>query len=340
MSVKKSRDNLFFLLRMVISLGLVFLLFHKVDLDKFLTSILSSKKEFLIIGYALGICNVMVCTLRWRILLWDRNINVSFYQLMKIYFIGMFFNIFFPTGYGGDAVRGFKLYKLTSAMSDSISSVVMDRLVGFSALLAISILSLGLSLDFINTKICLSVFGIALLFFMGVWFFFSGYIVRFVGFVLRMIKLERYMSSVNDFHETIRSYKDSKGVLLSIFVISILAHSIMIFSIYLFSLSIGVEIPLIYFFLFVPVINIVTLAPVSVSGIGVREAGFIYFFSMVQVSASHSFLISILFFSQLVFVGLIGCGFYLFGSDQKEAQFAGRKELTGKAVFDKKGNIF
>jgi len=313
-----SRDNLFFLLRMVISLGLVFFLFHNVDLDNFLKSIFSSKKEFLSIGYALGICNVLVCTFRWRILLWDRNINVSFYQLMKIYFIGMFFNIFFPTGYGGDAVRGYKLYKVTSAMSDSVSSVVMDRLVGFSALLFISILSLGLSFDFINTKICLSVFGIALLFFLGVWFFFSAYIVRYVGFILKMIKLEKYMDNINEFHATILSYKDSKGVLIGIFVISILAHSIMILSIYLFSLSVGVEIPLIYFFLFVPVINIVTLAPVSVSGIGVREAGFIYFFSMVEVSTAHSFLISLLFFSQLVFVGLIGCFFYLFGSDRKE----------------------
>jgi uncharacterized protein (TIRG00374 family) len=322
-----SRDHLFFLLRIVVSLGLVFLLFHKIDLDKFFTSILSAKKEFLSLGYALGVCNVVVCTIRWRILLWDRSINVSFYQLMKIYFIGMFFNIFFPTGYGGDAVRGYKLYKVTSAMSDSVSSVVMDRLVGFSALLAISILSLGLSFDFINTKICLSVFGIALLFFLGVWFFFSAYIVRCVGFVLKLMKLEKYMNSIKDFHQTILSYKDSKMVLLGIFVISLLAHSIMIFSIYLFSLSIGVEIPLIYFFLFVPVINIVTLAPVSVSGIGVREAGFIYFFSMVQVSTAHSFLMSILFFSQLVFVGLIGCVFYLFGSDQKKMDVHGEERI-------------
>jgi len=311
----KGRDNLFLLLRIVISFGLVFLLFHKVDLDKFLTSILSAKKEFLALGYVLGICNVMVCTLRWRILLWDRDINVSFYKLMKIYFIGMFFNIFFPTGYGGDAVRGYKLYKVTSAMSESVSSVVMDRLVGFSALLSISIISLGLSFDFINAKICFSVFGIALLFFVGVWFFFSGHIVRCVGFVLRVFRLERYMNGINRFHETILSYKDSKMVLSGIFGISIFAHSIMILSIYLFSLSIGVQIPVLYFFLFVPVINIVTLAPVSVSGIGVREAGFIYFFSMVQVSPSDSFLMSVLFFSQLVFVGLIGCLFYLFGSD-------------------------
>jgi glycosyltransferase 2 family protein len=311
----KGRDNLFFLLRIVISLGLVVLLFHKVDLDQFLTSILSAKKEFLSLGYVLGICNVMVCTLRWRILLWDRDINVSFNKLMKIYFIGMFFNIFFPTGYGGDAVRGYKLYKVTSAMSESVSSVVMDRLVGFSALLSISIISLGLSFDFINAKICFSVFGIALLFFAGVWFFFSAYIVRCVGFILRIFKLERYMNGISRFHETILSYKDSKMVLLGIFGISIFAHSIMILSVYLFSLSIGVQIPVLYFFLFVPVINIVTLAPVSVSGIGIREAGFMYFFSMVLVSASDSFLMSALFFSQLVFVGLIGCLFYLFGSD-------------------------
>lgn len=311
----KGRENLFFLLRILISLGLVVLLFHKVDLDKFLTSILSTKKEFLTLGYVLGICNVVICTLRWRILLWDRDMKVPFFKLLKIYFIGMFFNIFFPTGYGGDAVRGYKLYKLTSAMSDSVSSVVMDRLVGFSALISISIISLVLSFDFINAKICFSVFGVAVLFFSGVWFFFSGYIVRCVGFILKLFKLERYMDELTRFHETILSYKDSKMVLLSIFIISIFAHSIMILSVYLFSLSIGVQIPVLYFFLFVPVINIVTLAPVSVSGIGVREAGFIYFFSMVLVSASDSFLMSLLFFSQLVFVGLIGCLFYLFGSD-------------------------
>jgi len=70
--------------------------------------------------------------------------------------------------------------------------------------------------------------------------------------------------------------------------------------------SIGVEISPLYFFIFMPIIWIIMTIPISVSGLGVREGAFIFFFSQVGVTNSDAIAISLLYYSYNVIVGIIG----------------------------------
>ena len=314
--VIKANKNILFFIKLLISGGLVVFLLQQIDIDKLITSIGLSRRPYLFLGYLLGIMNVLVCTVRWRMLLSKSNIIISYFDLMKAYFVGMFFNIFFPTGYGGDAVRGYKLYKKSMMMAASFSSVVVERIVGFSALISVSLISLMLSINFLNYKICLSVLGITIVFFATLGVFFNRKLFRRFGVLLKIFKFEKHREKIVGLYDTILSYKKYKFLLLRVYAISILSHCLMILSIYAFSLAIDLHIHIGYFFLFIPVINIITLVPVTLSGVGIREGGFVYFFSLIEVMPSDSFLISILFFSQLLFIGLIGCSYYLFTSDK------------------------
>ena len=51
--------------------------------------------------------------------------------------IGAFFNTFLPGIIGGDAVKGFYLYKATGKVGLALASVFMDRYLGFVVLIAI-----------------------------------------------------------------------------------------------------------------------------------------------------------------------------------------------------------
>jgi hypothetical protein len=48
------------------------------------------------------------------------------------------------------------------------------------------------------------------------------------------------------------------------------------------------------------------MLPISISGLGVRESAFVYFFSLVGVNNESGLLLSILFFSHSVIYGLAG----------------------------------
>jgi hypothetical protein len=56
---------------------------------------------------------------------------------------------------------------------------------------------------------------------------------------------------------------------------------------------------------------IITMVPISISGLGVREGAFVFFFTKVGVSDLAALLLSFLNFSQLIVLGLMGGIVYL-----------------------------
>jgi hypothetical protein len=74
--------------------------------------------------------------------------------------------------------------------------------------------------------------------------------------------------------------------------------------VYTGSLALNQHINIIYFFIFVPIIILVALLPLSVGGIGVREGAYVYFFSQVGVSASEAFILSLLLYVVMM-IGII-----------------------------------
>jgi uncharacterized membrane protein YbhN (UPF0104 family) len=75
---------------------------------------------------------------------------------------------------------------------------------------------------------------------------------------------------------------------------------------YLIALSLGVRVSLWYFFLFVPIISFLLVLPVSLSGLGVREGGYVYLFSQAGVSAPLALTMSLVVYACNVAAGSIG----------------------------------
>jgi len=66
-----------------------------------------------------------------------------------------------------------------------------------------------------------------------------------------------------------------------------------------------------------PLIQIISIIPVSISGFGIREGSFVYFYRILGVNENIAFFASLLYFSLLVLTpALIGMILYLV--DKKE----------------------
>ena len=65
-----------------------------------------------------------------------------------------------------------------------------------------------------------------------------------------------------------------------------------------------------YYFVYVPVIFVISMLPISVAGIGVREGSFVYFFSQVGASKPEAFSLSLAVFLQAVGLALLGGALY------------------------------
>ena len=70
--------------------------------------------------------------------------------------------------------------------------------------------------------------------------------------------------------------------------------------------ALGIDIALPHFLVFVPIILFVQLLPISVAGLGTREAAFVYFFGSVGVGAESAFALSLLFFAGTILSAVPG----------------------------------
>jgi hypothetical protein len=109
------------------------------------------------------------------------------------------------------------------------------------------------------------------------------------------------------------NYKRNKEAINRALLLSFFIQALSILTIYVLSYSIGLQISLIHFFVFVPLINVLIMLPVSIGGIGVQEGAFIYFFSQVGVTSDEALTVALLFRALTIAVFIPGGILYIMG---------------------------
>ena len=100
---------------------------------------------------------------------------------------------------------------------------------------------------------------------------------------LNFLLKKNWEKKVQDFYETISAYGEHKTILFNTFIISLLVQVIRNLTVYIGSLALSLDIPLLYCFIFVPVITLILMVPTTIGGIGIAEGAYIYFFSKIGV---------------------------------------------------------
>jgi uncharacterized membrane protein YbhN (UPF0104 family) len=91
-------------------------------------------------------------------------------------------------------------------------------------------------------------------------------------------------------------------------------------------MGMNIELSLLSLIVFLPLITLITMIPVSISGIGIREGAFVFFLGTMGVPLDKAMTLSILWFLSVVVAGLWGLVEYLrfkhlFGRGVEEEPF-------------------
>lgn len=125
------KDRLLTLLKLAISLALLYYLFIKLDDPaKLWHDIINTDKRLLIVGALCYTAAVALSALKWGILLRAVGIQVSAGRLLRYQWVAEFFNNFLPAQVGGDVMRGYALATDTKRTADAAASVLIDRFIG------------------------------------------------------------------------------------------------------------------------------------------------------------------------------------------------------------------
>ena len=258
------------------------------------------------VAWGLFLCGLVVRAVRWQILLGALGVHRPLRELVSWYFVGGFFNVILPTGFGGDAVRVVELGQDTSRLGTVLNSVIVERYLGLMVLLA-----MGLLAALVRPAVAppATVIMMAALLVGGLcmaWLLRAGWRPRQQGPGSRLARWLRWPELVL----AVAPY--TRGVLARAAGASLAFNLLQIAWNVTLGLGVGLHLPVTTYLLCVPLTAVALLLP-AFGGLGVRELSYVGLFSSVGVAPARALALSLGVYLITVASGLVGGVIYLVG---------------------------
>lgn len=299
--------------RLFISFALIVWVFQLVDMAA-LNLLWDRLDPFILLLVITFILATMLTGLwRWWLVLCRTGLVASPYVLLPGYFVGVFFNNIMPVTVGGDIARTLYLHRQGYGLQPLITSAILDRWFGLLSILFIVAITsllwphrLGLIQDVCFLVALMSIAG------MGAIYSLSKRIGKF-NIAFRNSTIESVLSWIVMQFDYFVKFRQSFTFNASMILLSAISQGCILMAYYLLGRSLGVTIPFVDYLIVVPAIMLLQTLPVSVAGLGVREAASVWLFTVAGVSQQHAVLMSIMMLGVLWVVAAPGGLVALFG---------------------------
>jgi len=291
-----------------LALGVVF---TRVPVREVAGSITTLDPFWLTMAFVFVYAAILLSAYKWKLLLEARGYSLGLGRLTRHYFVGLFFNDFLPTSVGGDVVRAWDAGRDLEDAPEGAASVIAERLVASFALGVTAALGLLAADAGPRAAIAVVVVLVASAAFVALflWPARSAAMVRGAmggRFDPAADSVGRCVHAVND---TLRS----RGRVAAVFALSIAFQVLVALVNWCIFRALGAPVTLGACVVFTSIISAVTMVPISISGHGVREAGYAYFFGLVGVASAVAVSASLLFFAVVAIATLPGAAFFAIG---------------------------
>lgn len=294
-------------LKTAVSIALLAFLFKKTDTQAVWAVVKNADKYFLGAAFLVYFINFILGFLRWEMLLRTVGIKLPFKRVIISLAGGNFFNLFLPSTIGGDFMRTTDLALHTKKAKEVIATVFLDRLSGYIGLVILAIIALAFGWKYTQDKSIIAFLAVisAILTAVLLILFNKTLYMKLNRFFHNPARAHKITELVKNLHHEIHLFRNHKKVIFLNLLLSIAIQSIIPLSFYLIALSLGIQLRMVYFFIFLPIIGVVTLLPVSIGGLGLRDATTILLFAKAGLSKDLSFAMSLLGFFIILVYGLI-----------------------------------
>ncbi|MCA9925288.1 MAG: flippase-like domain-containing protein [Anaerolineales bacterium] len=302
MNVKKLILNIF---KFVISGGLIFWILRGTNLTEIFDAVRSANFWLVFIAFSMHLLGFTISAYRWRMLLRTRGSDTSILFLVESYIVGMFFNNFLPSTIGGDVYRAYDSWRLGQSKSSALAVVFVDRFLGLLALMLFAFIALlnanelTNSIPYLFVWVFLGVLSMSAF----VWLIFMP--PRWLPGLIAQLKLP-FGKKIHTIIEAFLAFRGQRQVLLKALALSALLQANVVVHYYLIARAMNLPIPLFSFFLIIPLTTVITMLPISVNGIGVRENAYAFFFAAFAVTQPQAVAFAWIAYGMVVLQGVIG----------------------------------
>ncbi len=290
----KSRRLIWLPVKIVIGGGLIAFVLIRIlkqwgDVSDTITNALQRSPHYLVLGLFAFTGVYVLGNIRWILLLRPHGVHLSFWPTSKLWFIGHFFAQYMPGGIaGGDLIKSYYVAthpKAAGRFAESVSTVVLDRLVGVTGLLGVlliaTVINLQKSAEYPRYWLYALAFLLAAVLAAAV--VFSKPLLKRIPLFVRLHAKLPYRDRVMRLYDAFYFYRTRPLELAAAFGLSLLVHATTALEAYLFGTALGLGYTYPEYLLLLSLANFVASIPVSpVGNVGTLEAACMAFFGGAQ----------------------------------------------------------
>jgi len=314
------KEKLLVLLKVLVTASLMALLFRRVDFAEFWAVLHNAKVDLLVASMMVLWAGHYMCIIRWRILMRPIMPVLSLSQLFGIYCIGLFFNLAFPTVVGGDVVKIYYAGKPSKRFGPSFAATFLDRDAGMLAMMIIACIASSLYPE--------NVPGVPVT--LIVWSGFAGFLMVNVAIfastfhqmtqqLLKGLNLGRLAAKADALSAAFQVMAREKRVLVVSLVISLVNQLVVIAVTWLMARALGIQVSFYHFMIFVPVVTLISMIPITLNGMGLREYAFVSLFTAIGIDREAATALGLLSSFVLILSAIPGGIIYVVFRSRDEA---------------------
>jgi len=314
-----SKNTLRLIIRLTITAAILAAIYFAIDPNEFFRIVKTIQIKWTIYALLLILFIRILMALRWHYILSIYKIPAQFSEILSVIFISNSIGHILPSGIGTDIIRGYQVAKNHGNTANVSATIILDRLIGLYSMLCLALIGALVAFIFFAGGILLpAILAVVNLVFI------AGLVVLHIV-CSRAVKLEMLQQKLpkkiwNALTKVITATSDIqniKKVFLPIFTISILVQLIRCAVFYFLYQGIAYPIEFAFATIFIPIVFVVMLIPISIGGLGLRESTLILAFSQFGIPAEANVTAGLLFHFLQILVLIPGLLLFLFQGSSK-----------------------
>lgn len=302
--------------KLAITTVVLYYLLRRISLGPALSQIAAIRPSMAIAAGGLVLTQLAVGSVRWWLISNLLAAPMTIAKALEYTMVGQFFNQVLPTALGGDAVRAWLASNHGAPLGNAIRAVLCDRLVGLMALLIIISATLFVKPEIADNSLPMqyvmrstAILTCAAL--AGLYFFGDP--------LARRLQTYRWAQAIGRLIRDLRAALFSRETSVWTLSTSFAAHVAAVGAICLCANGMGVTLEFGRAMTVVPAIVLVSMAPISIAGWGVREGAMIFGLGMLGVVAGDALAVSLAYGLLQIVIGIPGGALWLAGSRDRSA---------------------
>lgn len=245
-----------------------------------------------------------IAAVRWAVLARPVGFDFPLSVFVRRFFEGLFFNMFLPSSIGGDVVKAYRLADTNAGRVLAGCTVLADRLAGLTAMGLIAGTALVVQRRSLTLLPALAVAAALVGTTMVVVHAVVGHLDRIAGLFPRSRAVDAVVARL-------LPYQQRPGLVTSAIGWGLLVQIGGILGTACLGRALAIDVPLQAWFMVVPLMNLATVLPISIGGVGVREGMMTVLLTPYGVSQERAVAVGLLTLLVVMTCGLVGGGVFL-----------------------------